>query len=197
MTAIWHWWHWASLQPHFLQTLRLQQLSNGWIAAAIHLLGITMLPCPLFIISEKERIDGWRLLNGNRLRSPLENMLVTLDPDRFDRLLPFPSLGEVKLSLSDWRTSELWDTVGWERCCPPQVFLLLSDLLVLRKRPPQPLGRRIAWRWRDKCKYGCRRKSQLEIITMIRKNEIKKRKGLPCIKISTFLVLSFCAFVES
>nr|GMD42917.1 hypothetical protein Iba_chr10cCG0310 [Ipomoea batatas]GMD44386.1 hypothetical protein Iba_chr10dCG0030 [Ipomoea batatas] len=52
------------------------------------------------------------------------------------------------------RTSEIGDI------CPSAAVLVLPleslqlplAFPVFRKRPPQPLGRRIAWRWRDKCK---------------------------------------------
>lgn len=136
--------------PFFSQTLRLQQLS----AAAIHLLGMA-LPCPV-LIPEREWTGSRRWLNVKRFTSSLKSILVTSNPGVFD-LLPFASFVELEFPLSDSRTSEFWDSVG----CPFPVFsfsvppLAPFEALVLRNRPPVPLGRRIAWRWRDLCKYGC------------------------------------------
>lgn len=84
-------------------------------------------------------------------------MLVTSDPDKLD-----PPLAELKLPLSDCRTSELGDVAGRAAGTSSLTLVLTLPLrpvpllFMLRKRPPQPLARRIACRWRDSCRYGCR-----------------------------------------
>lgn len=144
------------------QTLRLQQSS----AAATHWLGITM-PCPPSIMPAKAWTESMGWLIGKRSRSPLENILVTSDPERFEPL-PFASFDELKVPLSDCRTSELWEPVAWENCPSPVLISsvpLFSLFFVFKKRPPHPLGRRIAWRWRDSCIYGCKTNTKSKYYT--------------------------------
>lgn len=145
------------------QTLRLQQVSP----AAIHLVGM-MMPRELSIISDKEWMDGPRWLMGKWSRFPLEYMLVTSDPEMLEPL-PFISFDEFRVPLSDCRTSELCEPEGWDSCPSPTFFAFIplftmSEIFVFKKRPPHPLGRRIAWRWRDSCIYGCRNKDRFWII---------------------------------
>uniref|UniRef100_A0A0D9WVN0 Uncharacterized protein n=1 Tax=Leersia perrieri TaxID=77586 RepID=A0A0D9WVN0_9ORYZ len=40
-------------------------------------------------------------------------------------------------------------------CSPASSAAEAETFFVLRKRPPLPLARRIAWRWRDSWRYGC------------------------------------------
>lgn len=141
------------------QTLRLKQLP----AAPTHFVGM-MIPCPPSIMSARE---WWmadpRWLTAKLSRPPSEYMLVTSDPEMFG-LLPFVSFDEFKVPTSDCKTSELWEALDCI-CRPrPPVFLCSSlpllpfpseEFLVFKNRPPHPLGRRIACRWRDSCIYGC------------------------------------------
>ena len=134
--------------PHFV----LQQLPP--LAAAIHLpcMAKPWLVLPDLIMSEREtteRFPIWKCL-----RSSIENALVTSEWGPWD-LLPFGSRGEVKLLLWDSTTVQSGD-LGAFLSLLGFIFSSLqsSFFLVFKKRPPFPLGRRIAWRWREKCKYG-------------------------------------------
>lgn len=148
---------WLAPRTHCLtgQKQRSQQLS----AAATHL-GRTM-PCPPpSMISASDCIDGPIWLIWKRC-SPLENML---DTSELKRLKPLPSLAsfwEFKVPLSDCRTSEHWEPVKSERLTSSTFFgtielFSFGWFFMFRKRPPDPRGRRIAWRWRDSCIYGCK-----------------------------------------
>jgi len=87
-------------------------------------------------------------------------MLVTSDPDTFN---PFDKF---MVPFSGWTTSEFWELLcwglGWDWICilPSPFFALVPLfskfwLLVFKNLPPDPLGRRNAWRWREWCIYGC------------------------------------------
>jgi len=131
----------------FCQTLRLQQFP----AAAAHLGGM-IIPRPPSIMSTRVWTEDPKWLRENLC----EYMLVTSEPEIFG-LLPLVSFDEFKVPASDWRNSELWEPPEWN--CSPTVSCTslsvlpfpLPDFLVFKKRPPHPLGRRIAWRWRDSC----------------------------------------------
>lgn len=143
-------------QYHSHQTLRRSQQPS---AAEPHLLWITLVLCPPFITLDREcKTDGCRCWMAPKWSTSLRvHTLVTSDPDPLD-----PPLAELRFKLSDCRTSELGDAAGRRGTKSFTLWPLfpacaLTSFFVLKKRPPQSLARRAAWRWRDTCIYGCRR----------------------------------------
>lgn len=121
-------------------------------AAANHWLGKTM-SWPLSIFPGKDGTDGLGWLNGKRMKSPQQYMLVISEPERVD-VLQCVSFEEFKFPLSDCSTSKLWEIGGSNGCFSTPFFssvLPFSSFIsfLFKKRPPQPLGRRMAWRWRE------------------------------------------------
>lgn len=120
--------------PHLIiQILRMS------IAAAIHLLGMTI----LLTLEWTDELRKW-------------SILVTSESDT---IVPF--LG--------WKTSEHWEVLGLD-CKAASAFL------AFKKRPPDPLGRRIAWRWREWCIYGCCKHHNIR--QLLRIHLAKKEKNI-------------------
>ena len=119
-----------------------------------HLKGLPT-PCSLSMMlgsGVKKGVRMWSKL-WKWSTSSWSYMLDTSDPDRLETLLGLPRSDCWISELGDatWRISGLLNIA---LPSPPASFVL-DSFFVFRKRPPEPLARRSACRWRDSWRYGC------------------------------------------